>query len=179
VAKKKQQHRRKAIVFASLITVLTGTTALLLALSPAPLAPGNPTVLFNADGASELQAIFQTDRPMVAGKWTSILIHSGPSDPRAANGDHFLICNGDRGIDGEIQVSSRWSAQSSAVAPTGTDRIDAGCVSICVINDENQTPTPMQMHRLDQLVKTLRSRTEIAANRVYTLRPATAALPGR
>lgn len=50
-----QSSHRKAVVFVSLVGVLTGTTALLLALSPAPLQRTGETLL-NQDRTSASNA---------------------------------------------------------------------------------------------------------------------------
>src|SRR5438552_3741853 len=55
----KKSHR-KFVVFASLVGVLTVTSALLLALAPAPLVPDAYSSLFAIDAPRSMDAIFET-----------------------------------------------------------------------------------------------------------------------
>jgi hypothetical protein len=167
------------IVFGALLGGLTVTTALLLAFSPAPLAPGAVSSLFAAEVPSSLDAIFTTRAPLAQNRWTSIYIHHSltPGGDAASLGqatgglhDHFLIGNGDGCADGEIQLSQRWSRQMTALPPAGAASIDPGCISICLVGDFDRTvPTSIQMRRLIQLVNTLQSRFQIHSQNVILL----------
>ena len=59
----KNTHRR-VIVLSTLITVLTLTSALLLALAPAPLSADASSSLFAIDAPQTMDAVFQTDSPV-------------------------------------------------------------------------------------------------------------------
>ena len=173
----KAAPRRTAIVFLSLVGVLSATSALLLALSPAPLRPEAAASLLNAETPSTdgFDAVFQTDRPIRTGRWTSIRVHqsntlSGDARTLAHSktgvGDHFIICNGDGAADGEIQLTTRWTDQRSALPPHGTKSIDPSCISICLIGDFKQaTPTIAQERRLMQLVTSLQEHLGLAPDR--------------
>jgi hypothetical protein len=159
--------------------VLTITSGLLMAVAPAPLRPGLSTTLFNSGTVrSDLAPVLQTDRPLTANRWTRILIRDSRTSsgnaqtlahPTAGVGDHFILCNGDGGADGEIQIASRWSNQSAALPPAGLDAIDPNCISICVIAPTGGR-TPAQLQRLQQLVDTLRQQWNIPADQVWTVR---------
>ncbi len=176
----KKAHRR-FIVFTSLIAVLTLTSALLLALAPAPLSPDASSSLFAIDAPQSMDVIFQTKTRCETNRWKYIYIRhsrtaSGSAltitNPRSIPADHFVIGNGDGAVDGEIQIGQRWDTQSSAQAPAGAS-IDPACISICLIGDFDQTrPTPTQLHRLVQLVNTLQARFHVPAQNIVLVNQA-------
>ena len=146
------------------------TSALLMALAPAPLTPDATNSLFAIDAPNSMDGIFQTHAPPANG-WTCIYVHhsrsanSNSAKLANANGeldDHFVIGNGQGLSDGEIQLGQRWDQQRSAAAPKPGTRIDPACISICVVGDFDQNrPTPMQIRRLARLVSTLQARYRI------------------
>lgn len=177
-----KQHQRKAVVFVSLIGVLTLTTTFLLALAPAPLAPGAQATLFNAQSTPthDLSMVFQTDRPVQRGYWSGILIHHSHTPggdarslahPQHGVGDHFVIGNGAGSADGQIEISARWMSQAGALAPEGSAAMDRRCISICLVgNFDEASPSPLQLQRTAQLVTTLQGQLGIPADRVWTLK---------
>lgn len=185
-----KQSNRKVVVFLTLVGVLTLTSALLLALAPAPLAPDASSSLFAIDAPESMDAVFQTQVSSSQGRWKYIYIHHSRtatgnaltiSAPGIGLGDHFVIGNGDGAIDGEIQIGQRWNQQSSANPPPGATGIDPACISICLIGDFDRTmPTPTQIRRLGQLVNALQSRYDVPAGRVLLMsQPGSAAGTGR
>lgn len=185
----KKSHR-KFVVFASLVGVLSFTSALLLALAPAPLAPDVASSLFAVDAPDSMDAVFRTEVPAQAGQWRYVFIHHSRTTAGDALtlgqttgglNDHFVIGNGDGAIDGEIQVGHRWNQQLAANPPAGASGIDPACISICLVGDFDQAvPTPTQMRRLAQLVGALQGRYHITSDRVLLLaQPASAAGAGR
>ncbi len=185
----KQTHRR-VVVLVCLVSVLTLTSALLLALAPAPLNPDPANTLFAIEPVHSMDAVFQTDTPLTTARWKYIYIHhsntpAGNALSLAAPGgqvaDHFVIGNGEGGMDGQIQIGTRWNTQTSAGAPQGAQSIDPDCISICLIGDlDRNGPTPTQLKRLEQLVTALQGRLRISATNVSMLdQPGTAAGVGR
>ena len=174
----KNTHRR-VIVLSTLITVLTLTSALLLALAPAPLTPDASSSLFAIEAPQTMDAVFQTDTPARTARWKYIYIHQSHTTagnaltlakPGEAVGDHFVIGNGDGCGDGEIQVGQRWNQQHSAAPPTGARQIDPDCISICLVGDfDRSVPTPTQVRRLSQLVNTLQGRLHIGGRGVLMI----------
>ncbi len=169
-----KQHKRKAIVFVSLVGVLTFTSALLLVLAPAPLGTGTDMTLLNRQTTpgADLQAVFSTQRPIVSGHWTSILVrHSRSAGSQSVGtGDHFIIGNGNGGPEGQIAMGGRWLNQLPATAPGGTSSIDDGCVTICLVGDfDAQVPRYVQVRQLTELVNTLQAGLGIPTDRVWTL----------
>jgi hypothetical protein len=172
-------RRRSLIVLGSLVGLLTATSALLLALAPAPLAPEASGSLFAIDVPQSIDAIFQTAAPTQTNRWKYIYVHeSGTADGDAVSlgrgaagvGDHFVIGNGNGAVDGEIQLSQRWDAQAAAVSPPGAAGIDPDCISICLVGDfDHAPPSEIQMKRLCQLTAALQSRLEIPARNVLIL----------
>ena len=172
----KKSHRN-FVVFTSLIGTLTLTSALLLALAPAPLTPDASGTLLAVESAGAMEAIFHTRTPVNPSAWKYIYIHHSRS-PRGnaqmlgqeANGglgDHFVIGNGQGALDGEIQIGYRWDNQTSPAAPAGAASIDPACISICLSGDFDSTvPTPTQLRSLTQLVSTLQSRLRVGGERV-------------
>jgi N-acetyl-anhydromuramyl-L-alanine amidase AmpD len=181
--------QRKFYVFASLVTVLTLTSALLLALAPAPLVPDASSSLFAIEAPDSMDVIFRTTTPTQPDRWAYIYVHQSQTTSgnaltlaqrRGGFGDHFLIGNGDGTIDGEIQIAQRWDAQMPATPPIGAASMDPTCISICLIGDFDQTrPTPTQMRRLTQLVNTLQARYRISADHVMVAAASSPAGVGR
>ncbi len=173
---KKHKSNRKVIVFVSLVGTLTLTSALLLALAPAPLTADTSTSLFAVDAPSSLDVIFETQVPSNLGRWKYIYIHhsntpAGNAATLAQNSglsDHFIIGNGDGCVDGEIQITQQWNRQDSiSTPPAGVSRIDPTCISICLIGDFDRTrPTPTQQRRLAQLVGTLQAKLRVPSSHV-------------
>jgi hypothetical protein len=169
--------QRKIIVFMALLTVMTATSALLLALAPAPLTAGAASSLFAVGSPESLDAIFQTSSPVQNGRWTYIFIHDSKSDGgnagtlgESAGGlaDHFVIGNGDGCGDGEVQVAQRWHRQRDPGKVEAVTTLRPDCISICVIGDFNRAlPTGTQMLRLKQLVNALQAHCRIPAGNVH------------
>jgi hypothetical protein len=188
-----KRSQRKFMVFSTLLGVLSLTSALLLALAPAPITPDAATSLFAVDTPASLAVVFQTKTAIAPARWKHIFIHH--SRTTAGNaltlgqntngvGDHFLIGNGDGAVDGEIQISQRWNLQQPAMPPAGAAFAaghERSSISICLVGDFDQTvPTPTQLRRLGQLVGALRDQLHIdAANVLLIDRPHTSAGIGR
>jgi hypothetical protein len=174
----KNTHRR-VIVLSTLITVLTLTSALLLALAPAPLTADASSSLFAIDAPISMDGIFQTDTPVRTARWRYIYVHhsrttNGNAMSLATSasgmGDHFVIGNGDGCMDGEIQVGQRWNKQLSAAPPAGAREIDKDCISICLVGDfDRSVPTSTQMRRLQQLTTALQSRLRVSGKSVLLI----------
>lgn len=177
-----KKSNRRVVVFATLISVLTLTSALLLALAPAPLRSDVTNSLFAIDTPESMDVIFQTGTSIKPGRWKYIYVHhsrslagSALTITQGANGvpDHFVIGNGDGAVDGQIQVGQRWDQQQSANPPAGAREIDPNCISICVVGDFDKTvPTPLQIRRLTNLINALQSRFDIPAGQVLLLNQA-------
>jgi hypothetical protein len=171
-----KKSQRKLIVFSTLLGVLTLTSALLMALAPAPIVADAATSLFAVDAPSSLDAIFNTRSPLPAGRWKYIYIHHSRTpagnaitlgQPTGGLGDHFVIGNGDGCEDGEIQISQRWNQQQAPLPPAGATSIDNGCISICIVGDFDQTvPTQTQLRRVGQLVSALQGQLHISNDSV-------------
>ena len=131
----KKSHR-KVIVFSTLLGVLTLTSALLMALAPAPIVADAATSLFAVDAPSSLDAVFNTHSPLAAGRWKYIYIHQSHTTTGNAItlgqetgglGDHFVVGNGDGCEDGEIQVGQRLERQQQpALPPAGREQDRSG-----------------------------------------------------
>lgn len=186
-----KKSQRKFIVFSTLLGVLSLTSALLMALAPAPIVADAATSLFAVDAPSSLDAIFNTRAPLAAGRWKYIYIHHSRTatgnaitlgQPTNGLGDHFVIGNGDGCEDGEIQIGQRWNQQQVPLAPTGANfKDDRNIISICVVGDFDQTvPTQTQLRRIGQLVSALQGQLHIGQDAVLlTDAPKTPAGIGR
>ena len=188
--KKSQRRQRKIVVFSTLLGVLSLTSALLMALEPAPITPDAASSLFAVDEPRSMDAIFETAAPVPANRWKYIYIHhsrtpAGNALTLGQNtngvGDHFVIGNGDGCMEGEIQISQRWNQQLSAMPPAGANTIDPACISICVVGDFDSTvPTRTQVRRLTQLVNALQGQLHIDSSKVLLMQePKSAAGIGR
>ena len=179
VAKRIKGSNRKVIVFAALAGTLTITSALLLALAPAPLTAEATTSLFAVDTPRNLDVIFDTTVPSAPNRWKYIYIHhsataSGNTAALAQSAglaDHFVIGNGDGCVDGELQITQHWAQQESILTPPpGISHMDPACISVCLVGDFDQTrPTPTQLRRLGQLVNALQARLQIPADQVWMI----------
>lgn len=166
-----KKSQRKVIVFTTLVSVLTLTSALLMALAPAPLVPDAATSLFAVDEPRSMDVIFETKTPVAHERWKYVYIHHSQTASGNALtlgemtngvGDHFVIGNGDGCMDGEIQIGQRWNQQLSALPPRGAIDINPACISICLVGDFDRTvPTQTQMRRLGQLVAELQGQLHI------------------
>jgi hypothetical protein len=166
---------RKVIVLASLMGVLTLTSAMLLALAPPPLsAESSLENLWVTDsaGSGELtDAVFKTRTAVKAGQWKYIFIHDSAAKVAGVvgAGDHFVVADGVNRPDGQIVMTQRWNAQNAA-RPPGVESIDPSCISICVCGDfDAARPTATQMRRLAELVSTLQGQLGIGGDKVYML----------
>jgi hypothetical protein len=165
------------LVVASLVAVLALTGVLLRAMQGAPLTPDAAYGLMSADSRRSLSVIFNTQVGAHPARWKSIYVHhsktpggneSTISQTQGGCGDHFVIGNGQGAVDGQIQFSLRWDLQQPADPAPGVARVDAACVSICVVGDfDSSPPTPTQLRRLQQLVQTLQERFRIGAEQVW------------
>jgi hypothetical protein len=176
----KNTHRR-VIVLSSLITVLSLTSALLLALAPAPLIPDATSGLFAIDMSQTMDAVFRTDSPIRTSRWKYIYVHHSrtpagntstlSNGQQGGAGDHFVIGNGDGCLDGEIQLGQRWNKQLAAVPPAGAQMSEPdSIVSICLVGDfDRSVPTPTQLQRLSQLVTSLQGRLHIRGRNVVLI----------
>jgi hypothetical protein len=181
-----KHSQRKLIVLASLVSVLTATSALLLALAPPPIG-SQPSFdnLWAADpdgGRDLIAAISKTAAPQQSDHWKYIYVHQSNTTQGTARGlgDHFVIGNGLQSQDGQILLTQRWNHQSPASAPAGAASIDPSCISICLIGRlDADKPTDAQIHRLTELVSALQSQFSIGGDRVYLLDAAGPAGVGR
>jgi hypothetical protein len=168
--------RRRAVVFTCLLGVLGATTILLKKMAPVPMRPDAADTLFAYGGNDSLNAIFQMQATVEPDHWKYVYIHHSKTTGGSALslgrgpdgvGDHFVIGNGEGLADGELQISQRWNHQQQAVAPSSGVKVDADCISICVVGDfDRKVPTPMQLGRLGQLVQALQLHCRIPASHV-------------
>jgi hypothetical protein len=177
----KKNKNRTVAVFVTLVGMVAITSLLLLVLAPPPLTTSMWRSLFALDTPESLDVIFQTQAPVVAGRWRYIYVHHSRTPggdavslaQQSGACDHFVIGNGDGCIDGEIQMTQNWNHQLSITTPPqGASQMDAGCISICVVGDfDRSLPTPTQQRRLAQLVGTLQGKLRIGAGdvQVYDL----------
>ncbi|MEO6434738.1 MAG: peptidoglycan recognition family protein, partial [Tepidisphaeraceae bacterium] len=187
-----KKSQRKFIVFSTLMGVLSLTSALLMALAPAPLVPDAAVSLFAVDEPRSMDVVFETRTPVPAGRWKYVFIHHsqtaagnaftlGQGAGPAGVGDHFVIGNGDGCMDGEIQLTQRWNHQQTALPPAGANKIDPACISICLVGDfDRMIPTQPQLRRLALLIGTLQGQLHIGADAVLLVdTPRSAAGIGR
>ena len=188
---------RPAIVAGALVAALGLTAGLLAWASPTPLTPDAVGRLLATSeagshepagsGGGIFDAVFQTARPVAAGRWRAIYVHQSQTpggdaatlaDAAAVRGvsgpaDHFVIGNGLGAGDGEVQFTPRWDEQRPAAPPAAGAGVDAACVSICLVGDfDRAPPTAAQVARLRGLIAALRGRLDIPPDGVHVLRAA-------
>jgi N-acetylmuramoyl-L-alanine amidase-like protein len=167
--------KRRVVVLVSLVGVLTLTSALLLAIAPAPLSTQTAASLLAVDDARSIDDIFDLPTSQMA-TWNYIYIHQSATAGGSADtlkgsdatlADHFVIGNGEGAGDGEIQVGVRWKQQLQAGRIPGAAYIDRTCLSICLVGDfSDDAPKATQERQLVQLVTALQNRLHIPASRV-------------
>lgn len=85
-------------------------------------------------------------------------------------GYHFVIGNGTRTGDGQVEVGSRWPKQKhGAHADTPDNAFNDDGIGICLVGDFNvQQPTRKQLESLTQLVIFLQTTYRIPSNRIIS-----------
>jgi N-acetyl-anhydromuramyl-L-alanine amidase AmpD len=112
--------------------------------------------------------------------WRWIVVHHSATDAGSADifdrahrargwdelGYHFVICNGNGGEDGRIQVGSRWTKQKwGAHCKTPDNRYNDYGIGICLVGDtEKSRPTAAQLASLARLTSYLADRYDIPAS---------------
>jgi hypothetical protein len=116
--------------------------------------------------------------------WTAVIIHhSATSKGNAAiidkwhrEGNHwkgvgydFVIGNGTDSADGQVEVTFRWTQQTTgAHTKTPNNWANMDGVGICLVGNFDKTyPTRRQMQSLSRLVQFLQKRYNIPASRIY------------
>ncbi len=80
---------------------------------------------------------------------------------------HFIICNGNGGMNGEIQATEQWQKQWS-IRPGQTWQGTDKTIRICLIGDGvTALPTDYQLKRLEMLLEALCRKFNIPAASVY------------
>ncbi|MBL9085701.1 MAG: N-acetylmuramoyl-L-alanine amidase, partial [Planctomycetia bacterium] len=157
-----------------------------------PPMPAGPRVPWSAASDPDLPALPAGVGVADARPWTAIVVHHSATrrgsvalfdtQHRAKGwggvGYAFVIGNGTDTGDGEIEVTFRWREQRDGVHAKGWDDVSIG---ICLVGNYEETPpTPAQREALVRLVRHLRRRFSIPAERVVAhqkLNPT--ACPGR
>jgi hypothetical protein len=173
-------------VWGTFVTAMTVVCTLLLLAggTSASLRPGamlGPGEVLGAP--SRTTGIFQTESPLDASRWQSILIHHSSSPTGDASilhrqhqswgldglGFHFIIGNGNGLEDGAIQVGYRWNLQqpgAHAIGPKG-EWYNRHAIAICLIgNGESSSFTPRQIETLVNLTRRLQIDLDIPADQV-------------
>lgn len=168
-----KKNKRTATVFVGLLSVLTLTSAVLLALAPTPLTPDalTPgTALMAASPSDPRGAAVVGNVVVQPGRWQYIYIrHSKTAgldtrQPAERFGDHFVVLPGG---DRAVQMTPRWVEQQSALPPPGAREIHPRCISIVLVGDLDRTvPTPEQLSRTTHLVRMLQETLRIPASNV-------------
>jgi len=116
--------------------------------------------------------------------WTAIIVHhSATSKGNAAiidkwhrEGNHwkgvgydFVIGNGTNSADGQVEVTFRWTQQTTgAHTKTPNNWANMDGIGICLVGNFDETyPTARQMRSLARLVQFLQRRYNIPTSRVY------------
>lgn len=182
-ARKPQQSRRKLVVFSALAGALTVTALFLQLLSPPPVRAQVHSTVLMGDPIERISARIEDG---AARSWKYIYIHQSKTaytdiKPSADDvTDHFVIGNGAGTGDGDLLLSYRWRGQKPAAPPQGASSMDQDCISVSLVGDlDRAAPTQAQMRRLSELVRSLRTKYGIPANRVLVSNESSAAGIGR
>ena len=171
---------RWAKVLASLVISMTVGATVLLALEDQSVPAGAFSLASYSRLGSIKQIITTRSRPEKS-LWNCIEIYYSKTTagnieqlaslnglPSQADVNfHFLICNGQGGGDGQIEVSQRWHKQWSAL-PGGSWYGSGQTIRICLIGDGRSTPpTDCQIKRISVLVEALTIRFDIQPKYIY------------
>lgn len=173
--KKQKQSKRTVVVFFGLVGVLTATSALLLAVAPAPLTPErNGSLMAAQEHPPKLEGVLQTSVPIEKDRWQYVYVRHSRTLPTpsgfASQGDHFIVQTGAGLMDGQVQMTTRWLNQASAVPPAGVASIDPRCVTVVIVGDlDRNVPTPAQVASVTSLVRTLQSELKISSDKVMLI----------
>lgn len=161
------------------------------ATEPAVLADGSAT-----DDPAAADGVLAAQHPdgwipqVREGQWRYVVIHhSGNVGGNAANFDafhrnvrhwdelgyHFVICNGNGGEDGLVEIGSRWAKQKWGAHTGGTPENEYNNVGIgiCLVgNFDDGMPSPRQMEELRRLVTFLVARYRIPEGNIIGHRDA-------
>lgn len=177
-------QRRTIIVLGSLITAMTASATLLLALESTQVRE-QPLHSLGSVDISPVDELFNTRVPIDETRWTRVEIDfSGTRRGSAATlhqlhrrlgvsdglAYHFVVGNGDGMGDGEIQIGFRWRDQLPSVLPTASGRQDLrpNAITVCVIGrGPDGRPTDRQITELTWLVRQLQRQLGISAQQVY------------
>jgi N-acetyl-anhydromuramyl-L-alanine amidase AmpD len=133
-------------------------------------------------GSPSETAIRAEQTPPASGRWNAIVIHhSATRQGNAAIFDryqretkglrdglkyHFVVGNGTKSGDGEVEVGSRWTRQIGA-PHTGNPDLDRNAISVCLVGNFNTgRPTGKQIDALNQLIQELCRKYRIRGDRV-------------
>jgi len=175
------------VVWSVLLGAMSAVVGLLVALDagrPGTHAPGvSLSPLLSVEGTRGVDLIFNTDTPIDADRWDSIVVvHSGSPAGSPASigarherlgydglGFHMLIGNGTGMGDGEIHLGRRWITQSDGAALAGIDPRDTGSmIEICLVGNGDRRPfTDEQIRYLATIIDAIRERTGIGRDRVF------------
>lgn len=118
-------------------------------------------------------------------KWKAIVIHHSATKVGSAAifdkyhksgngwegvGYDFVICNGNGGANGQVQVTFRWAQQKIGAhcKTDSTNWANRDAIGICLVGNFNKTaPTYRQMSSLVKLVRFLSNRYNIPKSRIY------------
>ena len=134
--------------------------------------------------------------PVKSNRWECIVVHHSATDFGGARrfdkghknkgwdglGYHFVIGNGTRSGDGQVEVTARWPAQKwGAHAKTADNRFNEQGIGICLVgNFDLDRPTPAQLQSLARLTAHLMQTYRIPAANVVGHRDTKATeCPGR
>lgn len=161
-------ERRVWVVLSSLLAAMTLASSLLLALEPRPVTRLEAVPLQIGGAVPQPLNLFETDQPIIAKHWRSIVIYDSLTldgtaatlaEAYAANGIdplpyHFVIGLGNEDGEQRIEVGPRWMRQTAAQFAAD----DAGEIAICLIGDTDRQPlTDDQLRRLVWLVRSLQA----------------------
>ncbi len=182
----KPPNRRTIVVILVLIVAMTATSGLLLLLEPAPLTHTGIQLAAVEQRTDPAVLLLATDPVAEEMAWRAVVIEfygkkyvadqsRVPAAQRYADRPqgqrptdyHFLIHNGNGGMDGQYSKSQRWLRQLSAGWPRTLETLYEPTIRICLVGDGVLTgPTPAQKDCLVWMVRQLQQRYHITLDGV-------------
>jgi hypothetical protein len=164
---------RDAKVLAALLTSITATVIILMALGNNP-PPAGAFCLSRYYHLSPIEKVISARSAQFSQSWDRIEIYycgtqtdkveQPPSVTGRAAGEHiqchFVVCNGIAGYDGQIQPTEKWQKQCSIIPASHPQAVLEAAtnhtIHICVTADSKTSrPSDVQIKRVEALVEAL------------------------
>jgi len=153
---------RDAKVLAALLTSITATVIILMALGNNP-PPAGAFCLSRYYHLSPIEKVISARSAQFSQSWDRIEIYYCGTPfllAQESSGCHFVVCNGIAGYDGQIQPTEKWQKQCSIIPASHPQAVLEAAtnhtIRICVpAGSKTSRPSDVQIKRVEALVEAL------------------------